>query len=440
MAAIIRNCSVCSVKFEQHFRYQIEERTEQRPDGESVALRSFYCSQRCLEASHKSRSDGQVGCDACARRFEVELAAQVLFTGGRRHYACSPICRSRVLEGMRAVRVGQLLDPNYQVGDDDATASSPSVAHLELMPALPPLPSLASLGSTVAAPAERPAPSPPAAPSAPLRPRADPPRTRARQQRVFAVFNHKGGTGKTTTAVHLAAGLALRGRRVLLVDTDGQGNVATSLGLKFERSLYHVLVMGLDYREALLQARPNLDVLPSNETVAAAELYLAGQRQRDRVLATRLAAARTAYDYVVVDCSPSLSLMNQNALVMSDAVLCPVACDYLSLVGVQKVVRTVKQVNRLLSHPINFWGVLPTFFDTRARICHEAHDTLKDHFKAACLPPVRAAMRVKEAPSQGKTLFEYAPGSSAALDYMNTVDRVLEHEVDAVTELVGGAA
>src|SRR4029078_11541630 len=103
--------------------------------------------------------------------------------------------------------------------------------------------------------------------------------------RVLAVFNHKGGTGKTTTSVHVAAGLALSGHRVLLVDTDGQGNVAAALGLTAERTLYHVIVMGLDYREAVVSARPGLDVLLSNETLAAAELYIAGQRQRDRILA-----------------------------------------------------------------------------------------------------------------------------------------------------------
>jgi chromosome partitioning protein len=243
---------------------------------------------------------------------------------------------------------------------------------------------------------------------------------------VLAVFNHKGGTGKTTTSVHVAAGLAARGQRVLLVDSDGQGNVATSLGLKFDRSLYHVIVMGLDYREVAIEARERLAVVPANETLAAAELYIAGQQRRDRLLASRFANARNDFDYVVVDCSPSLSLMNQNALVMADAVLCPVACDYLSLVGVQKVVRTLKQVNRLLSHQLTFWGVLPTFFDTRARICHEALDTLRSHFREVCLNPIRLASRVKEAPSQGKTLFEYAPGSSAAVDYLAVVDRLLD--------------
>jgi chromosome partitioning protein len=200
--------------------------------------------------------------------------------------------------------------------------------------------------------------------------------------------------------------------------------------------------MGLDYREVVMEARPNLDVVPANETLAAAELYLAGQRQRDRLLASRFASAKSAYDFVVVDCSPSLSLMNQNALVMADAVLCPVACDYLSLVGIQKVVRTVKNINRLLSHPLTFWGVLPTFFDTRARICHEALDTLRGHFHEVCLPPIRLASRVKEAPSQGKTLFEYAPGSSATLDYQRVVDRLLDEAAndEAPTTSLEGVA
>jgi chromosome partitioning protein len=243
---------------------------------------------------------------------------------------------------------------------------------------------------------------------------------------VLAVFNHKGGTGKTTTAVTVAAGLAHRGHRVLLVDTDGQGNVAVSLGVTSERSLYHVLVMGLDLDQAVTAARPNLDVLPANETLAAAELYLAGRKQRDRVLAERLGSARQRYEFVIVDCSPSLSLMNQNALVMADGVLCPVACDYLSLIGVRQVLRTLKQVNRVLGHPVELWGILPTLFDARARICHEALDTLREHFGERCLEPVRVAIKVKEAPSQGKTLLEYAPSSSATSDYLRVVDRLLE--------------
>lgn len=433
-----RTCSVCGSEFELHFRYQQEERRETAPDGQTLVRESFYCSQRCLEASHSSRADGMVTCDACARHFEVELAGQVLFTGGQRHYACSPRCRARVLEGARAVRLGQLLDPNYALaegGEEIAQNATFPTSSASVKPA-------AVLRSSITTSLPRSQRPPPPRRFSPSSPEA------AARARVLAVFNHKGGTGKTTTAVHVAAGLAERGQKVLLVDTDGQGNVATSLGVSFERSLYHVIVMGLPYKDACVEARPCLDVVPSNETLAAAELYIAGQRERDRILARRFAQARAQYDYVIVDCSPSLSLMNQNALVMADAVLCPVACDYLSLVGIQKVVRTVKQVNRLLSHPLGFWGVLPTFFDSRARICHEALDTLRSHFKEVCLAPVRLASKVKEAPAHGKTLFEYAPTSTAAEDYRAVVDRLLVTEqsglpprvAEVAERAVGGAA
>jgi chromosome partitioning protein len=259
----------------------------------------------------------------------------------------------------------------------------------------------------------------------PLKGEKKPAPVKSEAPRRIAIFNHKGGTGKTTTAVSIAAGLAAKGKKVLLVDTDAQGNVSVSLGAGSERSLYHVLVMGLRVQDAVKEVRPNLFLLPSNETLAAAELYLAGRQNRDRVLADRLSAAAQEYDYVVLDCSPSLSLMNQNALVFADSVLVPVACDYLSLVGVRQVLKTVKNVNSLLHHPVQIWGVLPTFFDGRAKICNEAVATLKDHFGDKCLPPIRAAIKVKEAPSVGQTIFEYATGSNAAEDYGVIVDRIL---------------
>jgi chromosome partitioning protein len=415
MVVIPRNCDVCKTEFELHFRYQMEERSELTEGGASVTRYAFYCSQKCLEASHKERSDGQVACNACASRFTVELAAQVLFTGGQRHYACSPDCRARILEGVRSVRLGELRQNELELPGD-----------AEPLPELEPSDSM-RLTERIP-PALPPAIQPQAHPETPPPPRVE--RTNVRRLRpgkpqVLAVFNHKGGTGKTTTSVQIAAGLAEKGARVLLVDTDGQGNVATSLALSAERSLYHVIVMGLSLEQAVIEARPNLDVLPSNETLAAAELYLAGQKRRDRVLAQRLERARDFYDYVIVDCSPSLSLMNQNALAFADAVLCPVACDYLSLVGVRQVLRTIKQVNRILGHSVALWGVLPTQFDTRARICREAHETLKQNFGDVCLSPIHYVSRVKEAPSVGKTLFEYAPTSTATEDYWRVVEKLL---------------
>jgi len=392
----------------------MEERSELTDGGAAVTRYAFYCSQRCLEASHKERSDGQVPCDACAARFTVELAAHVLFTGGQRHYACSPDCRARILEGVRSVRLGELRQNEYDLPGDAEPLPEPSdsMRLTERAPALPPAiepePRLETLPPVQS---ERRTTN--------LR------RLRPGKPQVLAVFNHKGGTGKTTTSVQVAAGLAEKGARVLLVDTDGQGNVATSLALTADRSLYHVIVMGLSLEQAVIEVRPNLDVLPSNETLAAAELYLAGQKRRDRILAQRLERARDLYDYVIVDCSPSLSLMNQNALAFADAVLCPVACDYLSLVGVRQVLRTIKQVNRILGHAVQLWGVLPTQFDTRARICREALETLKQNFGDVCLSPIHYVSRVKEAPSVGKTLFEYAPSSTATEDYWRVVEKLL---------------
>lgn len=249
--------------------------------------------------------------------------------------------------------------------------------------------------------------------------------------RRIAVFNHKGGTGKTTTAVNLAAGLAERGSRVLLVDADGQGNVGASLGIRGEKTLYHVLVSGMPAEEAAVPVRANLDVLTSNELLAAAELYLAERQNRHRIMRERLGDRVQGYDVVVLDCAPALSLMNQNALVYADSVLVPVSCDYLSLVGVRQVLRTLKSVKTLLKHQVQLLGVLPTFFDVRNTIARDAIKALSDHFGDRCLPPIRVNTKLREAPSAKQTIFEYAPESHGALDYLALVERIVRLRGDA---------
>ena len=319
------------------------------------------------------------------------------------------------------------------------TPAAPPVASRPAMPTAPAAPSVASRPAMPTTPVAPPetlpstpaaiavsafAPTPPPMPVAESQPRVTAMRTISGPRRM-AIFNHKGGTGKTTTSVSVAAGLALKGYRVLLVDTDSQGNVGVSLGVKAEKTLYHCLVMGLKPQDVAVKVRENLDVLPSNETLAAAELYLAGRQNRDRILRDRLVAASNHYDVILLDCSPSLSLLNQNALVFADGILVPVACDFLSLVGVRQVIKTVKNVNSLLHHPVQIHGVLPTFYDARARICRDAWGTLKEHFGERCFQPIRSATRVKEAPAQGKTIFEYAPDSHAAQDYQRVVERLV---------------
>ena len=248
---------------------------------------------------------------------------------------------------------------------------------------------------------------------------------RATRARRIAILNHKGGTGKTTTAVNLAAGMAERGARVLLVDTDAQGNVGVSLGIAGEQNLYHILVAGADPIPAAVPVRKSLDVITSDASLAAAEIWLARQEPdaRSRVMTRRLNLMQVSrrYDYVILDCGPSLNLLNQNALSYADEVIIPVTCDYLALVGVKQVLRTIREVERHLHHAVRIAGVLPTFYDSRTRLACEVLDTLRTHFKEKCLEPIRTNTRLAEAPSHRKTIFEHAPDSHGAEDYARVV-------------------
>jgi chromosome partitioning protein len=261
---------------------------------------------------------------------------------------------------------------------------------------------------------------------------------RARRARRIAILNQKGGTGKTTTAVNLAAGVAERGYKVLLIDTDAQGNVGVSLGVSGEQSLYHVLVDGADPTEASVPVRSSLDVITSDATLAAAEIWLARQNpdQRSRVMTKRLNLMQVSrrYDFVFVDCGPSLNLLNQNALSYADEVVIPVTCDYLALVGVKQVLRTIKDIERHLHHAVRISAVLPTFYDGRTRLAREVLETLQSHFKQKCLEPIRLNTRLAEAPSHRKSIFEYAPQSHGAADYNRVVDWVVANaHVEEVT-------
>ncbi len=264
---------------------------------------------------------------------------------------------------------------------------------------------------------------------------------RGKRARRVAILNQKGGTGKTTTAINLAAGLAERGSEVLLIDTDAQGNVGASLGIHGERTLYHIIVDGMDPMEVVVPVRGNLDVVTADATLAAAEVWLARlDGARDEVLTKRLASVGRRYQYIILDCGPSLSLLNQNALRLADEVLIPVSCDYLALVGVKQVLRTLKDVDRHLGHAVRVAGVVPTFFDGRTNLSREAVDTLRGHFQERLFEPIRRSTRLAEAPSRRQTIFEYAPDSHGAEDYRRLVARFVdgipthvEHGADQTT-------
>jgi len=336
-------------------------------------------------------------CSVCGQGFEVKFRYQVRSENGRYVYVCSTQCQTQLLgaAGDCTCSVcGQSFDLAfpYQVAVRDGGKRYFCTTDCRS----------ASARLTEATPTGGP--------------------------RRIAVFNHKGGTGKTTTSVNLAAGLAERGKRVLLIDADGQGNVGASLGIRGERGLYHVLVHGAAADEVAVPVRQNLDVLTSNELLAAAELHLAQRPNRDRVLRERLGDRTDAYDVVILDCAPALSLMNQNALVFADGVLVPVACDYLSIVGVKQVMKTMKNVRELLRHDVRLVGVLPTFYDARQRIARDALATLHQYFAERCLPPIRSNTKLREAPSAKQTIFEYDHECHGAADYRALVDYVLDLE------------
>ncbi len=247
-------------------------------------------------------------------------------------------------------------------------------------------------------------------------------------QRRIAVLNQKGGTGKTTTAVNLAAGLAEVGRRVLLIDADPQGHSGVSLGISAAQGLYDVMAGQVNVKDCVVPARENLDILCSSEGLAGIEMQLARRASdRQQIMRVRMRDAAD-YDYVIVDCGPSLSLLNLNVLVYCEELLVPVACDYLSLVGVRHILRTMVRIREHFSHPIRLLGFLPTMYDRRNRISEESVSSLQARFGNAVLEPIRVNSSLREAPSHQQTIFEYAPGARGAEDYQALVDIVTRQE------------
>ena len=248
---------------------------------------------------------------------------------------------------------------------------------------------------------------------------------RRRGAHKIAVMNQKGGTGKTTTTVSLGHGLARLGHKVLIIDMDSQGNVGVCLGQGEGKNLYHVLVEDADPQEAIVEVRENLDLLPSDSLLAKVEVHLAHTQHPARSMKAKLKHLE-GYDFILLDCGPSLSLVNHNALFFADYVIIPVACDYLSLVGVKQILKTLRGVQERLRHPITVMGVVPTFYDVRNRISHEVLRTLRRYFTDKVLTPIRINTRLKEAPAKQKTIFEYAPRSAGAEDYGQMVSTVIE--------------
>lgn len=241
-----------------------------------------------------------------------------------------------------------------------------------------------------------------------------------RINRVIGILNYKGGTGKTTTVVNLAAGLAQRGARVLCVDLDPQGNTAVHLGVKYNASLSELLRGQVEPSACIYPARHNLDIIPSDRSLVKAERELwelGNLRVARRVLFDKLRNADDNYSYIIVDFPPSITLISENGLLYVNELIIPMTMNHFSVLGTQQVIGTLKAVSRIPGHSIQLTGILPTVYTGHLRKDRQILDKLQRMFGEKIAPPIRNNVKLAEAPAQKQTIFEYAPRSNGAADY-----------------------
>ncbi len=235
---------------------------------------------------------------------------------------------------------------------------------------------------------------------------------------TIAIVNHKGGTGKTTTAINIGRALVNQHQKVLLVDLDPQGNLSYSLSVPVEEAqLVDVLLNKAGYQEVLKQ-REGMDVLPSNKELAKAESKLSAE-DNSRFLLRKALQKMEQYDYILIDCPPSYSLLTFNALNAADGVLVPIELDVLSLQGVKQILNTIKEVKEQENEGLSLFGVLAVKVDERKKLTYEVLEFLKDNFHVPVFNNyIRTNVRAAEAPSFGQSVIEYAPESNSAKDYI----------------------
>lgn len=249
--------------------------------------------------------------------------------------------------------------------------------------------------------------------------------------KVIAIANQKGGVGKTTTAINLSAALAEKGKRVLTIDIDPQGNTTSGLGVNkndLDQTIYELLIGSCRLKDCLITtAYDNLDLIPSNVNLAAVEIELLDAERKEFILRDRLTEIRDNYDYIIIDCPPSLSLLTVNAMTTADSVMVPIQCEYYALEGLSQLVHTVELVRGRLNPGLELEGVVFTMYDARTNLSMQVVDNVRNHIAERVFKTIIPRnIRLAEAPSYGQPITKYEPKSAGAEAYRLLAQELME--------------